>query len=91
MSEPAGGAVAPEQKKPGHTKWVVAWLLWGLLFLIIEGLALFNKEKGDTLSENLRSWGGIKTPERKGAQWGVFAALLVFFVWFPLHILTGQV
>lgn len=80
-----------ETPKRRPSKWVLAWLAWGALFLVIEGFALFNSEKGDTLSENLRKWGGIHTPERKGAQWAVFAAFLVFVVWFPIHILTGKI
>lgn len=83
----------PEQPAPKKSisKWTIAWIIWIVMFLVIEALALVNKTEGDTLSEKIRSWGGIKTPERKGAQWAVFLAFLVFIIWFPIHILTERV
>lgn len=30
------------------------WLLFGLYFLVLEGLALLDPKRGDTLSENIR-------------------------------------
>lgn len=29
------------------------WLAWGGLFVVIEGAALLNKKRGDTLSEHI--------------------------------------
>lgn len=40
--------------------YTVLWILWGLAFCGIEGVALFNKGRGDTLSEHLWAWLGIR-------------------------------
>jgi hypothetical protein len=38
--------------------WTWAWLGWGVIFCIIEGMALFNSKPGDTLSEHAWAWLG---------------------------------
>jgi hypothetical protein len=76
----------------GFDIWTAVWLAWALLFAGIEGVALTNDEKGDTLSEKLRNWSGIKSNGgRSPRSWVIFSALLLFFVWFPIHILTGVI
>ena len=57
------------------------WVVWGLIFAAIEGAALFNKGKGDTLSEHVWKWFAIKDKPtgyklRRGSL-GVFMAWLV--------------
>lgn len=36
--------------------WLIYWLSWGAMFLVAEGIALFNKTSGDTLSETVWNW-----------------------------------
>ena len=58
-----------------------AWGLWIGLFLVIEGLALANRRKGDTLSEHV--WwarGRAKWPVRLGIG-GLLAWLAYHFLW----------
>ena len=63
--------------------WTALWVLWGLAFAVIEGLALFNDHKHDTLSFHLRLW--IRTDTRIGRTvWLVISG--VFFAWFVVHI-----
>ncbi len=67
--------------------WTVGWALWLVMFLAIEGAALFNKERGDTLSEHVWKWFGIKG-KPKGYKWRRFA-FLSFWAWLSVHFFTG--
>lgn len=68
------------------------WIFWLSVlvvggFAVPEGYAIANKQKGDTLSENVRSWLKTDTP---GGGWtflGVWATLLGVLLWFAPHIL----
>lgn len=67
--------------------WSLVWLAWLLIFLVAEGIALFNTEKGDTLSETVWRWASIKG---KGRAWRLRRfALLCLLAWLSLHMLTG--
>lgn len=69
------------------TGWTLLWLGWLTAFLIIEGFALANTERGDTLSETVWRWASIK---EKGAFWRLRRLLLVtLLAWLALHFLTG--
>lgn len=69
---------------------VWAWWLVCIVvsFGVLEGIALINKRKGDTLSEYTRKWIGLGDNGWKrtlGAA--AFAGTLLGFVtWFVLHI-----
>jgi hypothetical protein len=69
--------------------WTVAWLLWGLMFTVIEAPAILNRTKGDTLSEHVWRWGAIKT-KPKGWQLRRFG-LLTSLTYMLVHFLTGWV
>lgn len=68
--------------------YTVAWIAWGLGFVAIESAALFDKDEGDTLSEHVRKWAGVK-----GGGSGAWAkvrrvGLLAFLAWLSVHLLT---
>lgn len=45
--------------------WLIYWTCWGAMFVIAEGIALFNKTTGDTLSETVWAWlKGKRTPAK---------------------------
>jgi hypothetical protein len=69
--------------------WTVAWLLWILQFIAIEGQALLNKTPGDTLTEHVHKWFSLET---KGFGWRARrASLIAFLSWLTLHFLfPGQ-
>lgn len=63
--------------------WTIAWIIWGLLFAAIEGAAIANDKRDDTLSEHLRLW--FSTSQKTGRSvWIVVSG--VFFAWFVTHI-----
>lgn len=63
--------------------FTILWILWGAAFAVIEGVAIFNDKKSDTLSEHLRLW--LRTDTRKGRT--VWLAISGgFFAWFVTHI-----
>lgn len=63
--------------------WTELWLLWVAAFAVIEGVAIFNDQRGDTLSEHFRRWFNTDT------HWGRSVWIVasgVFFAWFVVHI-----
>lgn len=83
-----------------NIKFTIVWI--GLLIagLVIEGIALFNAKRGDTLSEHLWAWLGVRNnawkcgPDSNAVTpvWTLRVArtLFIFFMaWFTLHITMG--
>lgn len=69
--------------------YTVAWIVWGVMFLAIEGGAIFNKKKGDTLSEHVWKWIGKRGhPKPKGYKVRR-GALGVFLLWLIGHFFGG--
>jgi hypothetical protein len=50
--------------------FTVAWLVWGLAFAVIEGVALVNSRRGDTLSEHVWAWLGTGAYRRVAGKRG---------------------
>ena len=70
------------------TVYTVLWLAWIVAFAVVEGFALRNDRKDDTLSEHLRLW--FRTDTRPGRT--VFLCVFGAFVaWFGVHIITKLV
>lgn len=69
--------------------WTVAWLLWGAMFLVIEGKALVDKDRGDTLSEHIWHWFRVK--DKPGGWVARRYVLAAFLAWLSLHLTTGWV
>lgn len=62
------------------------WILWGLLFLLIEGSALRGIwARGGTLSELVWAWAGVRGGHWTWKRW----ALLGGLVWLLLHLVFG--
>lgn len=68
--------------------FTVAWVLWALGFVAIEGWALFRKEDGDTLSEHIRALAG--TSGGPGGRFIKVRRLLLLggLAWLAVHLLT---
>lgn len=65
--------------------WTTLWLLWIAAFVAIEGRAVLNDERDDTLSEHFRRW--FRTDTHRGRTvWLAVSGL--FFAWFLVHIAT---
>ncbi|MEV0616176.1 hypothetical protein AB0I81_22875 [Nonomuraea sp. NPDC050404] len=68
------------------------WIAWLAIaaggFAVLETVALINRRRGDTLSENIRRWLGITPPSvQRRIAVPVFVAVLVAFIcWFLPHI-----
>lgn len=75
--------------------WTWAWLAWIAAFLAIEGLALADKDREDTLSEHVWKWFGVRGPDAGLKGWptvlGLAARglLLIFLTWLLLHLSFG--
>ena len=66
-----------------------AWLLWGLAFLVLEGIGLFDNRAGGTLSELV--WRTFRVRDRRptALTWGLRGVLLAFMVWLTGHFVAG--
>ena len=65
------------------TVWTWLWIAWGLAFAVIEGAAIANDKKGDTLSEHVRLW--FRTDVKLGRTvWLVVSGCAL--AWFIVHI-----
>jgi hypothetical protein len=79
------------------TGFEIAWAAWAGAFVVIEGIALYRKQPGDTLSEQVwRIFGTRRDVEytEPGRQpSGLLRlrrfALLAFLAWLSIHFLTG--
>jgi hypothetical protein len=73
--------------------WTWAWIAWLAAFVAIEGKALFNKTKGDTLSEHVWKWFATSKLDNKPTGWVRLRriGLLAFMAWLSVHFLTGGV
>jgi hypothetical protein len=71
--------------------WTWLWLGWGLYFLVVEGMALFNAKPGDTLSEHVWAFLGYSEGVRYPTGWTRLRRFLVlaFLAWLVVHFLTG--
>ncbi|TDD97238.1 hypothetical protein E1298_01905 [Actinomadura rubrisoli] len=64
--------------------FTAAWVLWIAAFIVIEGRALKRGQPGDTLSEHVWTWFGVK----RGWAWKR-AALAAFMAWLSVHFVFG--
>lgn len=73
------------------SSYTVAWLLWIAAFLVIEGAAILDRRRGDTLSEHVWKWFAVRVAAGKTAKARNFRrfALLAFLAWLVIHFLTG--
>lgn len=69
--------------------YAIAWAGWGIAFLIIEGFALFNKQKGDTLSEHV--WQIFSIKHKGKMAWTRRGGLIAFMIWLFIHFVSGGV
>jgi len=68
-------------------RWYIIWVMWLVFFGAIEGPALLNKNKNDTLSEFIWKFFSIK---EKSRQWRFRRfCLLSFLAWLVAHLITG--
>jgi hypothetical protein len=76
--------------------WTWAWVGWAAYFLVVEGMALFNSRPGDTLSEHVWAFIGVRPAGadlRDPSGWTRLRRFLVlaFLAWLSVHLLTGGV
>jgi hypothetical protein len=77
------------------TPFEIAWAAWAGAFVVIEGIALYRKQPGDTLSEQVWRIFGTRRDAAypKGQPSGLLRlrrfALVAFLGWLAAHFLTG--
>ncbi len=67
--------------------FTAAWLAWLLAFVVVEAVAVVSKAKGDTLSEHVYVWFGVKAAPPSWLRW----PLRVGLVWLAVHLGTGWI
>ena len=68
-------------------RYSAAWALWLAAFLVVEGVAVFNRKAGDTLSEHVWLWFGVKAAPKSWLVW----PLRLFLGWLAVHLGTGWI
>ena len=74
--------------------WLGAWLVWGAYFVVVEGMALFNDTKGDTLSGHVWAWLGYRegrVGKPTGSERLRRYLTLGFLAWLVVHLMTGGI
>jgi hypothetical protein len=64
----------------GQHWYTIGWVLWLVWFAVLEGLALYDPDPGDTLSEHV--WYCAQQP----VVWWTMAG---FLCWLVIHFLGG--
>lgn len=80
----------PPTSKAGRVSgFTVAWLAWGLFFIVVEGIALFRKGKNDTFSEHW--WSLFRLGKRVPLvlKLWLLAIQLTFGTWLVGHLAFG--
>ena len=69
------------------TVYTWAWVFWLAFFVVVEGVALIDKDRGDTLSEHVWKWFKVKDKPR---QWTWRRIVLTaFLAWLLVHMVAG--
>ncbi|MCD2462445.1 hypothetical protein MBT42_02615 [Streptomyces sp. MBT42] len=72
------------------TGFEIAWAAWAGAFVVIEGVALYRKDKNDTLSEQVWKIFHTAQGQQKTKTTQVRRAVLTMFLaWLVAHFLTG--
>jgi len=73
--------------------WVftVLWVGIILYFVIVEGIALVRKRRGDTLSEHVWDWFCLRGKKEGKSGWCIVRRILffAFWIWLTVHFLSG--
>jgi hypothetical protein len=71
-----------------------AWILWLLIFSVTEGIALKDKDAGDTFTEHFRRWMKLQTPtvqttKTRVVMWTTRSLVVLFGAWLTTHMAFG--
>lgn len=74
--------------------FTISWLVWAAAFAVIEGIALTNHVKGDTLSEHIWALFRVPRPGRPNPMPDGLTRLSRFLLlagmaWLTVHLVTG--
>jgi hypothetical protein len=73
------------------TVFTAAWVGWIAAFCVIEGVALYRKQPGDSLSEHVWKWFHTSKDIVPDRTTRLRRSLLVaFLAWLFAHFLTGR-
>ncbi|GAB2829255.1 hypothetical protein GCM10022221_29680 [Actinocorallia aurea] len=70
--------------------FTLAWVIWILAFVLLEGAALARPEPGDTFSEHVWRWFRVKDPRPTALTWILRALLVAGGVWLTTHLAFGR-
>lgn len=73
--------------------WLV-WVAWLIIFALFETIALVDAQRGDTFTENFRSWlrlstASVQTRGQLIGMWVARVAVITFGFWLTTHMAFG--
>ena len=76
------------------SKYTAAWVLWILVFLVFEGMAIADRKLGDTFTEHFRKWlrlntWSVTTRRQQVSLWITRVIVILFGTWLTLHMAFG--
>ena len=71
--------------------FTIAWIGFGVYFLVFEIPALIRKRRGDTLSEHVWDWFCLRGKKDGKSAWCIIRRIFfyAFWVWLTVHFLSG--
>ena len=74
---------------PDWNNFTWLWVFWAAFFVVVEGIAVFNNSRNDTLSEQVWILIGTKAEEKTVVMWAWRVSLVVLIAWLVPHFMTG--
>ena len=76
------------------SKYTAAWVVWIVLFLCFEGMALADRRLGDTFTEHFRKWLKLQTATATSRKsviqlWVTRVIIILFGAWLTVHMAFG--
>ena len=69
--------------------YTIAWVMWGVIFVVVEGIALADRDYNDTLSEHVWKWFRVRGAMPTKTGWALRGILAVFMTWLWGHMVFG--
>lgn len=74
--------------------YTAAWVVWIVLFLCFEGMAILDQDPGDTFTEHFRKWlrlntWSVTTRRQQVSLWITRVIVILFGTWLTLHMAFG--
>jgi hypothetical protein len=68
--------------------YTIAWIIWGLYFVVVEADAILHNDAAGTLSDHIWKWFCVNDQKERFARLRR-VVLLCFMAWLSVHFISG--